>query len=50
MRTKWMTHINHAKKEFTQQKEKGTIYMVLFLFMSGVQVYVERNQVDQDTS
>ena len=45
-------HINDAKKEFTQQKEKGTVYMVLFIFMSGVQflVYVERNQVDQDKS
>ena len=25
------------RKEFKKQKEKGTIYMLLFLFISGVQ-------------
>ena len=28
---------NMLRKEFIKQKEKGTIHMLLFLFMSGVQ-------------
>ena len=28
---------NMLRKEFKKQKEKGTIYMLLFLFISGVQ-------------